>query len=55
VFNALGQEIFVLADRIYPPGRYQAVFPASDLSSGVYLYRMEAGSFQQTRVMIIVR
>jgi hypothetical protein len=37
------------------PGTYEAPFDASGLSSGVYFYRLTAGSFVQSRKMILVK
>jgi hypothetical protein len=37
------------------PGRYEVQFEARNLSSGVYLYRLKAGSFVDTKRMIVLR
>jgi hypothetical protein len=38
-----------------PAGSYEVNFNASQLSSGIYFYKLQAGSFIQTRKMIIVK
>ena len=55
VFNILGQEVAVLvADRL-SAGSYSYVWDASNLASGVYLYRLHAGDYVETRKMILMR
>ena len=55
VFNALGQEVATLVDRNVPSGIHQAKFDASALSSGLYIYRMTAGSTTETRKMVLLK
>ncbi len=55
VYDLLGNEVAVLADEYKPAGRYETEFGARNLSSGVYLYRLQAGSFIQTRKMILLK
>jgi hypothetical protein len=55
VYDLLGREVAVLVNERKGPGRYNIRFDAAGLASGVYLYRMTAGSFAQTRKMIVVR
>jgi len=55
IFNTLGEEIETLVDEIKPIGSYQVTWDAKDLSSGVYYYRIQAGSFGQTRKMILLK
>jgi hypothetical protein len=53
VYDLLGREVKVLVDEEKMPGSYQVTFDASGLASGVYLYRFTAGSFVETRKMIV--
>jgi hypothetical protein len=55
VYDVLGREVARLVDERKPAGSYQVTFDASSLASGVYLYRMTAGSFVQTRKMTLLR
>jgi hypothetical protein len=55
VHSILGQEVAVLVNKTMVGGRHVVTFDASKLSSGVYLYRLTAGEFTQTRVMNLVK
>ena len=55
VYDVLGREVAALAGGYHAPGTYAAVFDASRLASGVYFYRLRAGSFVSTRKMILAR
>jgi len=49
VYDVLGREVAVLVDGVQPAGTHTAVFEAAGLPSGVYLYRLKAGTFAETR------
>lgn len=55
VYNQLGQQVAVIANREYPAGNYSVNFNASSLASGVYYYRIETGSFTQTKKMLLLK
>ena len=56
VYNMLGQLVAILTDATQQPaGRYTIRFDASYLASGVYVYRLTAGSFTQTRKMLLLK
>ena len=55
VYDMLGGEVAVLVNERKPAGTFVVKFDATGLSSGVYLYRLEAGDFVQTRKMILLR
>jgi hypothetical protein len=55
VYNAVGQEVKTLVNETLVPGRYTARFDGSALASGVYLYRLTAGSFVQTKQMVLLK
>jgi hypothetical protein len=55
VFNALGQSVSTLMNGEQEAGYHEIQFKATNLSSGVYFYRIEAGSFVQTRKLLLVR
>jgi len=52
VCNAAGQLVQVLVDEDMEAGDYTATYDARGLGSGIYLYRLEAGTFIQTRKMV---
>ncbi|MFA7418383.1 MAG: T9SS type A sorting domain-containing protein [Melioribacteraceae bacterium] len=55
VFNVLGQEVVTLVNKQMKAGSYSFDFNASKLSSGVYFYRVEAGSFNATKKMLLLK
>jgi photosystem II stability/assembly factor-like uncharacterized protein len=55
VYDLLGREVAVLVNERKAPGSYEATFDGSGLASGVYIYRMTAGSFVQTRTMVLLK
>ena len=55
VYNLLGKEITSLVNQQKPAGNYKIEFDGSDLSSGVYFYRMEAGRFIDTKKFILIK
>jgi len=55
VFDAIGREIKVLVNQQLQPGTYEVSWDASAHPSGVYYYRLESGSFTQTKKMVLIR
>ena len=55
VFDINGKEITTLINEEKPAGRYSVQFDGSDLSSGVYFYRLETNNYRATRKMLIVK
>jgi hypothetical protein len=55
VYDVSGREIRVLVNEKRQPGSYQVTFDATGLASGVYIYRLMAGSFVQCRTMVLVK
>ncbi len=55
VYDVTGREIAVLVDRQQAPGEYQVNWDAGQMSSGVYIYRLEAGGQTLTRNMTFVK
>ncbi len=55
VFNTLGQKVIELVNGEKDAGSYSIAFKAAGLASGVYLYRIQAGSFVQTKKLVVVK
>lgn len=55
VFNMLGQRVATLVDGRKEPGEYSIVLEAGSLTSGLYIYRLRAGSRRISRKMLVVR
>ena len=55
VYNTLGQQVATLVQGEQEAGFHEAVFDASGLASGVYLYRLQAGDFLQTKRLLLLR
>ncbi len=55
VYDVLGRQVATLANGRYPAGRYSFTFDGANLASGVYFYRLTAGSFPAVRKMLLVR
>ncbi|MCX8056048.1 MAG: CIA30 family protein, partial [Ignavibacteria bacterium] len=53
VYNILGQEVATLVNEVKNPGTYSVRFDASNLSSGVYIYRLQTDSYSATKKMIL--
>lgn len=55
VYNSIGQEIAILVNEIIEGGNHSVDFDASNLPSGIYLYKLQAGSFVETKKMILMK
>jgi xylan 1,4-beta-xylosidase len=55
VFDVLGNEVATLVNEQKPAGTYKVIFDASNLSSGVYFYRIQAGNFSDSKKLILLR
>jgi len=55
VYDLLGREIAELAGTMMNPGTYEISFDAENLPSGIYVYRMVAGTYVETRKMNVIK
>jgi hypothetical protein len=55
VYDLLGREVARLVEGVQQAGYHAVAFDGARLASGVYLYRLEAGAFVQTRRMTLVK
>ena len=55
VYDLLGREVAALVDEVKPAGRYTITFDAYHFSSGVYIYRIEAGSEVISKKLMLVK
>jgi hypothetical protein len=55
VYDALGQEVASLVDGFVSAGTHEVEFDASALASGIYFYRMTAGSFTDSKKLVLLK
>ena len=55
IYNVLGQLLAVLVDEVKQAGYYKVTFGSQSMPSGVYFYRMTAGTFVQTKKMQLIK
>jgi len=55
IYNTLGQEIRTIFNEFKKTGVYEVLFDGSDLSSGIYVYRITAGNFTAVKKMVLMR
>ncbi|GBD87459.1 malto-oligosyltrehalose trehalohydrolase [bacterium BMS3Abin03] len=55
VYDVLGNEVATLINKELPAGNYRVTFDASQLASGVYIYRLRAGGFIVSKKMILLK
>ncbi len=55
VYNMLGEEVAAIVNTTQKAGRYEVSFNASQMSSGVYIYRIEASNFTATKKLMLLK
>jgi len=55
IYNSIGENIAEIIDLTQNAGSYEVEFDGSELSSGIYFYRLQVGSFIETKKMILLR
>jgi Secretion system C-terminal sorting domain len=55
VFDLMGREVATLVNEVKSAGSYTATFNAANMPSGVYFYRLQAGSFTETKRLVLLK
>lgn len=55
IYNAIGEKVITLINEVKTAGNYEVNFDAAGLSSGMYIYKLTAGNFVQTRKMTMLK
>jgi hypothetical protein len=55
VFDVLGREVATLVNEIKGPGNHQVTFDAGQFANGVYIYRITAGAWTESRKMLLLK
>lgn len=55
IYNAIGQKVATLVNGKMPAGRHEVTWEAQNAPSGIYFCKLEAGAFNQTRKMVLMR
>jgi hypothetical protein len=55
VYNILGQEVITLVNEQQPAGNYEVSFDGTNLTSGIYLYKIQAGDYSDVKKMILLK
>jgi len=55
IYDILGKEVTTLINEVKNAGTYEAVFNGTNLSSGVYFYKLETTGFVDTKKMFLLK
>lgn len=55
IYNILGEEVATLVNEDLSPGIYEVNFDAGHLASGMYIYNIKAGNFNQTKKLLLTK
>ena len=55
VYNVLGQRVMTLTDGFLNAGYHSVIFNANNLTSGVYIYKLQTPNFIQTKKMLLLK
>lgn len=55
IYNSIGELVSELVNQFKSPGKYKVSFDASELSSGVYFYKLETKGYRKINKMILLK
>ena len=55
IYDVIGRQVATLIDDEYQPGQYKVVFEAGQLATGMYIYRIQAGDFLETKKLMLLK
>lgn len=55
VYDVLGNEVQTLVNEYKTSGKYKAAFDAGNLASGVYVYKLQAGVYINSKKMLLLK
>ena len=55
VYNVLGEKVSDIVNQVQKAGNYEITFDATNIASGIYMYRMESGNFVSIKKMMILK
>jgi len=55
IFNSLGEKVSILVSETLSAGTYEYEWDAENLTSGIYLYRMQTNNYSESRKMILIK
>ena len=55
IYNTIGSKVTVLVDEFKPVGNYSVQFNGDNITSGIYLYRLESGVYNSTKKLILMK
>ena len=55
IYNLIGEEVTTLLDGSHKAGVHEVTWDASNMASGIYFYRLQAGDFVKTRKMLLLK
>ena len=54
VYDALGNQLALLAGKVFDPGKYEVTFDGSSYPSGTYFYQLETEGGRQTKGLVLL-
>jgi hypothetical protein len=55
IYNLLGEEVTTIVNSTQKAGKYEVTFNANNLATGVYIYRLETGSFTSSKKLMLMK